>query len=248
MSEDWIEIEIINWEKYNPRNDRKGHTWFRLENTIANEPKFFGMSPAQKFIAICLFAEVSKSRGEKARIRVSWLADLVKVMANEIYETIQCLVTGGVLRVPVDTMNTCERKSSLTTNDTNERTIRYERNASVPEKPEPPTKSTWEAYSKAYLDRHKTEPVRNATVNAQLGQFVKRLGHEEAPLVAAFYLTHNDQFYVRNLHAVGLMLKDAEKLRTEWATGRKTTSTQAKQIEKSDYHSDQLRRIAEGTL
>lgn len=80
--------------------------------------------------------------------------------------------------------------------------------------------ATWEAYRAAYVGRYGAEPVRNATVNGQIAQFVSRIGAEESPLVAEFYVQHNEAFYKRGGHAVGLMLKDAEKLRMEWVTGR----------------------------
>lgn len=99
---------------------------------------------------------------------------------------------------------------------------------------EPPTKAAWEAYAKAYHKRYGSKPVRNATINGQLAGFVKRLGKEEGPSVAAFYVTHNDQFYVRSLHPVGLLLRDAEKLRTEWITGLRMTQTKAAQTDRRD--------------
>ena len=71
-------------------------------------------------------------------------------------------------------------------------------------------------------------PVRNATVNGQLANLVARLGAEEAPAVAAFYVRSNNSRYVGAGHSVGMLLMDAEKLRTEWATGRQTTATQAR--------------------
>lgn len=95
------------------------------------------------------------------------------------------------------------------------------------------TAATWAAYSDAYLRRYSTPPVRNGMVNGQLARFVGRIGATEAPSVAAFYVTHNQQFYVNAGHAVGHLLKDAEKLRTEWATGRKTTATQARQLDQT---------------
>jgi hypothetical protein len=99
-------------------------------------------------------------------------------------------------------------------------------------KPEAKTAPVWEAYSTAYLARYGVEPVRNATVNGQLAQVVSRLG-EEAAFVAEFYLSHRNRFYVEKMHPVGLLLQDAEKLRTEWATGRQTTATQAQQADKT---------------
>ena len=59
------------------------------------------------------------------------------------------------------------------------------------------TAETWEAYSKAYFNRYGVEPTRNARVNGQLAQFCKRVPLEEAPAIAAFYLGHNNAFYIR---------------------------------------------------
>ena len=93
--------------------------------------------------------------------------------------------------------------------------------------------AVWNAYSDAYELRYGTVPVRNAKVNGQIGQFVARIAAQEAPHVAAFYVGHNAQFYVRDMHSVGLLLRDAEKLRTEWATNRQMTTTKAQQTDKT---------------
>jgi hypothetical protein len=100
-----------------------------------------------------------------------------------------------------------------------------------------PEQLTWAAYRDAYRTRYKTDPVRNAKINGQVKQLVKRLG-KEAPEVAAFFLTHSARFYVEKCHAFGNLLADAEKLRTEWATGRKITSNQAQQADKSQTNMD----------
>lgn len=102
----------------------------------------------------------------------------------------------------------------------------------VKAKVEPKTGAVWQAYSGAYRAKYGADPVRNATVNGQLAQVVTRLG-AEAEFVAEFYLSHKNRFYVEKMHPVGLLLNDAEKLRTEWATGRQTTATQALQADKT---------------
>lgn len=104
---------------------------------------------------------------------------------------------------------------------------------------------TWEAYRAAYLKRYGEPPVRNASVNSKIKQFVNRIGAEEAPLVAEFYLTHNDRFYVQTMHTAGSLLRDAEKLRTEWATGNKMLGTIAIQAERIQHNSDVWDRAAE---
>lgn len=99
-------------------------------------------------------------------------------------------------------------------------------------------RETWKQYSNAYFDRYGTEPVRNAKVNGQVKQFVQRLGYTESPLVAAFFLTHNNSYYAGRLHSVDCLLADAEKLRTEWATGYAMTQTKAMQIDKTQSNKD----------
>lgn len=95
-------------------------------------------------------------------------------------------------------------------------------------------RETWKSYSDAYFTRYGTEPVRNATVNTQVKSFVKRIGAEESPHVAAFFVQSNSAFYVQRGHTFGNLLVEAEKLRTEWATGRSMTATRARQIDSSE--------------
>lgn len=98
---------------------------------------------------------------------------------------------------------------------------------------EPVTRPVWLAYSTAYRLKYGCLPVRNRKVNGQLAQVVQRLGVQEAPEVAAFYVGHKDAFYARDRHGVGLLLRDCEKLRTDWARGEQITSTEARSEEKT---------------
>lgn len=88
----------------------------------------------------------------------------------------------------------------------------------------------WEAYREAYWKRYGIEPVRNAMVNSQCAQLAKRLG-DESKHVVGFYLNHPDAFYVRNRHPIGFLVKDAEKIRTDWKMGEGISTTRARQTE-----------------
>lgn len=101
-----------------------------------------------------------------------------------------------------------------------------------------PTAFVWEAYRDAYLDRYGVEPVRNATVNGQLASMVARIGADEAPSVAAFYVAHNLAFYVRCSHAVGPLVRDCEGLRTQWARGKQITAAAASQADRTQTNFD----------
>ena len=88
-------------------------------------------------------------------------------------------------------------------------------------------------------------PTRNAKVNGQMAQFCKRVPIEEAPEIAAFYLGHNNAWYIRGSHSVGSLLNEAEKLRTEWQTGRKVTGRKALQDEQTATNFDNAERAIE---
>lgn len=102
---------------------------------------------------------------------------------------------------------------------------------------------TWLAYALAYEGRYHAQPVRNAKVNGMLARLVERLGITEAPQVAAFYVTHNRALYVQARHPTTLLLRDAEGLRTEWATGVKSTQLEAKSAEQKDAVIEQMKRM-----
>lgn len=110
-------------------------------------------------------------------------------------------------------------------------------------------RSTWAAYAAAYAARYGPDPVRNVKINSLVKQVVQRLGAEEAPLVAAFFVSHANAYYVRKSHDLGSLVADAEKLRMEWASGRMVTATYAQQEDRtqSNFNSaNEAIRILEG--
>jgi uncharacterized protein YdaU (DUF1376 family) len=114
-----------------------------------------------------------------------------------------------------------------------------------PERPEPKSAAVWEAYAGRYRERYGTDPVRNAKVNGQLAALVDRLGVEEAPPVAGFYVGHNRRVYVEAKHAADLLLRDCEGLRTEWATGRHVTSAEASQVDRTQTNANAFAPLLE---
>ena len=106
-------------------------------------------------------------------------------------------------------------------------------------------KETWKAYSREYQNRYKVEPIRNAPVNSQIKTFCSLVSHDEAPHIAAFYVWHNQSFYVQQMHPTSLLVKDAGKLRTEWATNTKITASKARQVDELQTQGDVWRNLIE---
>ncbi len=75
--------------------------------------------------------------------------------------------------------------------------------------------------------------MRNAKVNTNVRDLVKRLGREEAPQVAGWFLSVNEQYAVKRMHDLGGLLAGAEAYRTQWATGRQVTTTSAQHTDQA---------------
>ena len=99
--------------------------------------------------------------------------------------------------------------------------------------PNPANAETWQAYRAAYLQAYGVEPLRNAKVNGQIANFVKLVGEDKAPHVAAFYVSHPNHWYRTKGHDFGTLLANAQALATDWQRNTRTTSVQTRQQEKT---------------
>lgn len=100
-------------------------------------------------------------------------------------------------------------------------------------KPDSATGETWNAYAEAFRQRYGVEATCNARVRGQLAQLVQRVGKDDAPHVAAFYVGLNNGYYVGKGHGVGPLLADAEKLHAEWKRGRAVTQAEARMADET---------------
>lgn len=108
-------------------------------------------------------------------------------------------------------------------------------------------KATWKSYSSAYFTRYGVDPIRTAPTNVAIKSFCKKVPQHEAPHIAAFFVAHNDKYYVQKTHHPSLMSKDAEGLRTQWATNRTMTSAKATKLERTSSNRDAVNQAIEMT-
>ena len=99
--------------------------------------------------------------------------------------------------------------------------------------PNPANTETWQAYRAAYLQAYGVEPLRNAKVNGQIANFVKLVGEDKAPHIAAFYVSHPNHWYRTKGHDFGTLLANTQALSTDWQRNTRTTSVQTRQQEKT---------------
>ncbi len=105
------------------------------------------------------------------------------------------------------------------------------------------TGPTWLEYKHAYEDRYRVSPVSNAKTNGQLAQVVNRLGSGNAPDIARFFVGHNDPVYVRSRHSINFLLRDCEGLHTQFVSGVRATTGEAKNAEQQDDATAQVKRV-----
>lgn len=252
-----MEIEVINWEKFNPRKDLKATTWFRLQNGLFEDPNFFDFTHAELLVWLYLLSICSKKRSGTITVNFAHAERVARLKPKDVKTAIEKLEELQCVRVTERARNVdVTRNADVTptshyerTNEQDERNERTVPAGSVePAGAETVSTRVWRAYSGAYRDKYGVEPLRNATVNAQIKAFVARVPGDEAEAIARFYLTHADWFYTKNRHPVGAMLRDAEKLRTEWATGVKSTSAEARSADQMQGVRSQMERVLRGEL
>lgn len=89
-------------------------------------------------------------------------------------------------------------------------------------------RATWLSYAQAYEQKTCQLPIRNAKLNAQIQQIVKRLGHDDAPKAIRFYVEQvTDKFIIESLWSLDLFLRRAEAYATQCKMGRPLHAQQA---------------------
>lgn len=248
-----MKITPRGWTEFQHYKDR-APPWIRLHRRLLDNFDFHRLPTASRALAPMLWLLASEEIDGVIAKSIDEIAFRLRMPVDELLEALKPLILAGFFDADQDASDmlaACARDAVPETEaEAETEALQIQRQRQLPPGPqaapagarkpraEKPTDASWDAYTSAFVQRYGTDPVRNATTNAQMAQFVGRLGAEEAPHVAAFYVGHNGAFYVRGGHAVGGLLKDAEKLRTEWATRRQITATSAQQADRTQTNLD----------
>lgn len=249
-------LSIKNFEKYQT-SCKYPKPWVKLYKSILNDPEFMKLTTHDRFIYMALLILADES-GNKILNDSDYLAQRLYIPRTDAAQNadkqrtkldLSALYRSGFLIA--SNVRRCVQEIEIEIEKSREELElelekELEKNVvEVSTKRSPLLKSVmiWESYRKAYRGRYGADPVRNQTVNSILCRVVDKLGGIEAPEVASFYLTHNGHFYTQKMHPVNLLLADAEKLRTEWATNTKVTSSAVKNAEFKDNVVEQVKRI-----
>ncbi len=246
MDKTIFKVTVLNWQKHNP-NLKKTHKKFLFYTGFFNDPAIANLCHSDVLLYVYLLCLCGEGASSDIRLTSAGLPSSIRRSTARLSSSLSRLESFQLV--------TTEKTSLIEENRIEEKRKeknRIEKKLARPQRAMPEELKNlnllcWESYSNAYQKRWQQNPVRNARVNAQISQIANLLG-KEAPEVIEFYVWHNDSFYVKKAHPIGLCLKDAEALRTQWARGSAITNSQIKQMEKSQHYQDQITRIEKGEL
>ncbi len=232
-------MRVKKWENFQHYKNRRP-PWIRLYRDLLDDPEFHALSGDAAKYLIMIWLIASEDPGMAGDLpNLPKLAFRLRIKNSELDRIIKEL--SHWIEYDASAMLADSSQGAIPEGDQSRGRVRgrSESDLDAGVKPRAPQKRktakstpTWEAYSLAYTERYGAGPVRNSKANALCCQLVDRLGTEEAPKVAAFYLRSQNRWYSTKGHAIGPLVADAEKLRTEWATGNQLTETAAREADR----------------
>jgi hypothetical protein len=245
-----FKINVKNWAEYN-KGHRKSYTKLLIPHNFCSDAKLRAMPVTHRWLFLGIILTCGDHASDTIEMSEKQLRDLLESSksvqsAMDLLQSLQLLafeVSNPALYIKEKRSKEKRREEKLPgPGNSVAQLALVDGLADDPGKPESPpkkskpkgfTNSTWEAYASAYWNRYNDEPRRSQAVNGQLASFIGKVGAEDAPSIAAFYVHHSDQLYVRSMHPLTLLVRDSQRIATEWKTGDLMTATRARQVETS---------------
>lgn len=117
---DFIQVEIVNWEKYNPRKDIKKPWWFALSNTITSDDIFSEFSDAEFRAWIHILCTASVQMTNRPRLFLKAADSKAKIRKSVLLSTLQKLETLEIIKNPYESRTQSERNPNSTRQDKTE--------------------------------------------------------------------------------------------------------------------------------
>lgn len=227
MKKDIYLITVIGFEE-RQKNLKKGHKAILLSTGFLSNAKIRSLTPVTKLLYLSCLLVAGESTSPQFEVNHESLVYQSGVKSGSLQSQLDLLQELQLVRYEKVTPNRIEKKIKEDKG--------IEKNFPRPQKKSnddrDQNRKIWESYANAFRLRYGIEPLRNATVNAQVSSLRKKLGTDDAITTVEFYLKHNDSFYLKNTHSFGLCLRDAETLRTQMMRGKAITMTDAREGEK----------------
>lgn len=254
---EYYKITLNNFEKYNGKK-KKGYECIMLSCRFFDDAKIARLTSLQRLIYIRLLLIAGDFATSSIEVHPETIARSTGVPRQTIARSLISLEENQLLTIEkTDSLlekNIKEEKrikKKIITHEKIEDKILLDKNPTSQEKLNSKNESDYEknlrkeirdSYAKCYFERYGVEVIFNKDFNTKIKALSIRLG-KEAIDVVKFYLTHNDGFYLKATHSIGLCLRDCESLRTQMLRGKAITSTTVRQFEKTQSTQEALEFI-----
>ncbi len=95
-----MQIEIINWEKYNSKEFKTKYPhWFRLNKDILSSESLFGMTAEERWVWVTILCFACKKRSGSFKCDIQYLSNQASVSKEIALSAIEKLITSSALRV-----------------------------------------------------------------------------------------------------------------------------------------------------
>jgi hypothetical protein len=229
---DIYKITVIKWNEHNP-SSKKNYKKTMIANNLISDAKINALPTSNKWLFLALLLICGDHSNDTVTMTERQLNDILTTREG---------AHNALTRLQQFQLVTFEKQALNELKERKELKELKRSSSEVTKTDQDLNKKIWESYRESYFQRYKVEPVRNASVNAKISQLGKRVG-DDALEIVKFYLQHNDGFYLKNLHSIGLCLKDCESLHTQWKRGRAITGSTIKSFEKDQSTRELLERI-----
>lgn len=130
---DGCSVEILNWEKYNPRKDITKLSWIRVDTTLPTSEGLFKFDAEERWIWLCFLCHAAKKNSKTFSLKIEYFADHYKLKKLKIESALKKAQENGLVKVTsqirtdangsvrtrTETCSTYERNEQDKTNDTN---------------------------------------------------------------------------------------------------------------------------------
>lgn len=224
-------VTIKNWFIHNPKQ-KKGHAYFMVSKRIFNHEKISNLKPIEFQLYMYLLSICADMVSNELAISHQMIPKYMRISSKSLSNHLNRLQQLQLL--DASHIPSLYTRQDITLHNKTKQDKKSSEVAIISKNDELKKQAAeiWQAYKEAYLQRYKVEPIRNAAVNSKISQLAKRLG-QHGPDVVKFFLTHNDQYYLKTTHAIGGCLTNAESLLTQMLRGKAVTGLDARSAEKS---------------
>lgn len=117
-----VKVTILNWEKYNPRNDVKRPSWFRVENSLLADPDFFSFNNGEMLGWIYILSLASKANSGSIFVNFDHAQVVCRIKEKDLRSALEKLEQLSIITVHVTDTSRTRNADDTHLHATNERT------------------------------------------------------------------------------------------------------------------------------